>query len=154
MRQNNSRHAGGEGGQDKVRTDRASLYDEVTNRIITELEAGRFPWVQPWGTPASSESGISPGLPRNAVTARPYSGVNILILWGAVIAHGYPSQSWLTFKQARDAGGAVRKGEHGTTVVFADRFTPEAEKQRARETGEDAKAVPFLKRFTLFNGAP
>jgi antirestriction protein ArdC len=51
------------------------------------------------------------------------------------------------------AGGCVRKGERGTIVVYADRFTPEAEKERARETGEDAKAVPFLKKFVLFNVA-
>src|SRR3546814_7265658 len=48
-------------------------------------------------------------------------------------------------------GGNVRKGEHGTTVVYADRFVPDDEKKRARETGEDAQAVPFLKRFTVFN---
>ncbi|WP_045319411.1 ArdC family protein, partial [Brevundimonas abyssalis] len=76
---------------------------------------------------------------------------NILLLWGAVIERGYPSQGWLTFKQALAAGGAVRKGERGTTVVYADRFTPEAEKERARETGENARVVPLLKRFTVFN---
>src|SRR3546814_1693517 len=65
--------------------------------------------------------------------------------------HGYPAQGWLTFRQVRDAGGCVRKGEHGVTVVYADRFTPEAEKARARESGEDARSVPFLKRFTVFN---
>jgi antirestriction protein ArdC len=47
----------------------------------------------------------------------------------------------------------MSKGEHGTTVVYADRFTPEDEKRRARETGEDAAAIPFLKRFTVFNAA-
>jgi antirestriction protein ArdC len=125
----------------------ASLYDEVTARIIAELEAGRAPWVQPWGRPGGS----GPGLPRNALTGRPYSGVNILILWGAVIAGGWPSQGWLTFRQAIQAGGAVRKGERGTTVVYADRFTPETEKVRARETGDEARAVAFLKRFTVFN---
>jgi len=130
---------------------RASLYDEVTRRIIAELEAGRFPWVQPWGRPEAA--GLAPGLPRNALTGRHYSGVNVLILWGAVIERGYPSQGWLTFKQALEAGGSVRKGERGTTVVYADRFTPEAEKERARESGEDAKAIPFLKRFTVFNVA-
>jgi antirestriction protein ArdC len=129
--------------------ERIKLYDEVTARIITELEAGRVPWVQPWGRSGGAEA----GLPRNALTARNYSGVNVLILWGAVIAHGYPSQSWLTFKQALEAGGNVIKGERGTTVVYADRFTPEAEKERARATGEDARAVPFLKRFTVFNVA-
>ncbi|WP_449472594.1 ArdC family protein [Sphingobium chungangianum] len=130
-------------------TGRANLYDEVTRRIVAELEEGRFPWVRPWG----QTGGTSPGIPRNALTARPYSGVNILILWGAVIERGWPSQSWLTFRQALAAGGNVRKGEQGVTVVYADRFTPEAEKQRARESGEDARAVPFLKRFTVFNVA-
>ena len=128
---------------------RASLYDEVTARVVSELEAGRLPWVQPWG----SSGGIAPGLPRNALTARNYSGVNVLILWGAVIEHGWPSQSWLTFRQAQEAGGCVRKGEHGVTVVYADRFTPEAEKERASRDGDEAKAVPFLKRFTVFNVA-
>lgn len=132
---------------------RANLYDEVTARIIGELEAGRFPWVQPWGQPDADGGAIGPGLPRNALTARRYSGVNVLILWGAVIEHGYPSQGWLTFKQALEAGGCVRKGERGTTVVYADRFTPEAEKARAVETGGDAKTIPFLKRFTVFNVA-
>src|SRR3546814_11528635 len=86
-----------------------------------------------------------------ALTARPYSGVNVLILWGAVIEHGFASQSWLTFRQAREAGGCVRRGERGQTVVYADRFTPEAEKQRAEREGGEARAVPFLKRFTVFN---
>ena len=77
--------------------------------------------------------------------------MNILILWGAVIARGFSCQSWLTFRQALGLGGNVRKGERGTTVVYADRFVPDDEKRRARETGDDAKAVPFLKRFTVFS---
>jgi antirestriction protein ArdC len=126
---------------------RASLYDEVTARIVSELEAGRIPWVQPWSGAACA----GPSLPRNALTGRPYSGVNVLLLWGAVIAHRYPSQSWLTFRQAQEAGGCVIQGERGQTVVYADRFTPEAEKARAAREGGDAKTVPFLKRFTVFN---
>ena len=132
--------------------ERISLYDEVTAKIIAQLEEGHFPWVQPWASgPAAIGGAPGPGLPRNALTARCYSGVNILILWGAAIDRGYPSQSWLTFKQALDAGGNVRKGEQGTTVVYADRFTPETEKEKARETGQDAKSIAFLKRFTVFN---
>ena len=130
--------------------DRASLYDEITGQIIAELEAGRFPWVQPWGTSAAA---APLGLPKNASTGRAYSGINILILWGAVVHHGFPGQGWLTFRQALSLGGNVRKGEHGTTVVYADRFVPEDEKQRARDTGEEAQAIPFLKRFTVFNVA-
>ena len=128
--------------------ERVSLYDEITTRIIGELEAGRLPWVQPWGA-----SGVAAPLamPRNAATGRGYSGINVLILWGAVIARGFSCQSWLTFRQALGLGGNVRKGERGTTVVFADRFVPDDEKRRSRETGEDAQAIPFLKRFTVFS---
>jgi antirestriction protein ArdC len=126
---------------------RISLYDEVTQRIISELEVGRFPWVQPWGT--GNRPG--PAMPCNATTGAKYSGINVLLLWGAAICGGYASQSRLTFKQALASGGNVRKGEHGTIIVYADRFTPEAEKEKALETGEDARAVPFLKRYTVFN---
>jgi antirestriction protein ArdC len=135
---------------DRTRTaqDRASLYDEITDKIIAELEAGRVPWVQPWGT-AAAKAPLA--MPKNASTGRQYSGVNVLILWGAVIEHGFAGQSWLTFRQALSLGGHVRKGEHGTTVVYADRFIPNDEKKRAAETGEEAQAIPFLKRFTVFN---
>jgi antirestriction protein ArdC len=148
-----SRRASKRPGQaDSAGRPRADLYEEVTQRIVGELEAGRLPWVQPWGrVPGSGTAAIGP--PRNALTGRTYSGINILILWGAVIDGGYPSQGWLTFRQALAAGGAVRKGERGTSVVYADRFVPEAEKRRASEAGEDAQAVPFLKRFTVFNAA-
>lgn len=143
---------------------RANLYEEVTNKIIAELEAGRVPWVQPWGHVGAT----SPALPRNALTGRCYSGVNVLILWGSELERNWPSQSWLTFRQAIEAGGSVRKGERGTTVVYADRFVPHDRKEeslrgsgspdrtenaRAAETGGDARAIPFLKRFTVFNVA-
>lgn len=129
---------------------KASLYNEITNKIIAELEAGRVPWVQPWGTSAAK---APLGLPKNASTGRSYSGINILLLWGALVQQGFPSQGWLTFRQALSLGGNVRKGERGTTVVYADKFVPEDEKKCARETGEEAQAVPFLKRFTVFNTA-
>lgn len=128
--------------------DRATLYDEITDKIIAELEAGRVPWVQPWGTEAA-KAPLS--MPRNAASARPYSGINVLILWGAVIERGFAGQSWLTFRQALALGGHVRKGERGTTVVYADRYVPADEQRRAREMGEEAQAIPFLKRFTVFN---
>jgi antirestriction protein ArdC len=127
---------------------RANLYDEITDKIIAELEAGRVPWVQPWGTAAAK---AQLAMPKNASTVRQYSGINILILWGVVIEHGFAGQSWLTFRQALSLGGHVRKGERGTTVVYADRFVPSDEKRRAAEIGEEAQAIPFLKRFTVFN---
>jgi antirestriction protein ArdC len=177
------RASGARGAVDQVRSartatgatgaNRNSLYDEVTAKIIAQLEAGRLPWIQPWGvpasdgtptrggTPAGAVGSPGPALPRNALTGRPYSGVNILILWSAFWAHatphagaqGFASQGWLTFRQAMAAGGCVRKGERGTSIVYADRFVPEAEKARVLETGGEAKAIAFLKRFTVFNVA-
>src|SRR5215217_3474977 len=132
----------------RASNDRASLYTEITDGIIAELEAGRIPWVQPWGT-AAIKAPLA--MPRNASTLRGYSGINVLILWGAVIENRFSGQSWLTFRQALSLGGHVRKGERGTTVVYADRFVPKDAKRRAAETGDEAQAIPFLKRFTVFN---
>jgi antirestriction protein ArdC len=132
----------------RLLNDRASLYEEITVKIIGELEAGRLPWVQPWASPAVN---VPVGLPKNAATCRPYSGINVLILWSAVIEHGFAVQSWLTFRQALSHGGHVRRGERGTTVVYADRFIPDDVRERARESGKEPRSITFLKRFTVFN---
>jgi len=126
--------------------ERQSLYAQVTGRVIAELEQGRLPWVQPW---APARCGCT--MPHNAGTGRAYSGINILILWAAVIEGGFGSQRWLTYRQCELAGGHVRKGEKGTTVCYADRFTPKDEQERARDEDRDARQVAFLKRFTVFN---
>ncbi|MDV3459219.1 zincin-like metallopeptidase domain-containing protein [Sphingomonas sp. HF-S4] len=125
---------------------RSSLYAEVTARVIAELEQGRLPWVQPWDA-----SACGCAMPANAVSGRRYSGINVLILWAAVIEGRYRSQRWLTYKQAQAAGGNVRKGERGTTVCYADRFTPKDEAERARDEHREARQLAFLKRFTVFN---
>jgi antirestriction protein ArdC len=135
---------------------RASLYDDVTGTIIAQLEAGCFPWVQPWSSAAAV-----PGLPRNAISGRAYSGVNVLILWSAVIDGCYPSQHWLTFRQALAAGGCVRKGERGQTIFYADRFTPDDTGEtivpqgeaQGQASGAEPRSIPFLKRFVVFNAA-
>ena len=126
--------------------DRNSLYQQITDKIVAELEQGRVPWVQPWAGTA-----VPLGMPKNATTGRAYSGINVLILWMACTEHGFSGQNWLTFRQALKAGAHVRKGERGTTVVYAERFIPFRERQRAAETGDDPSAIPFLKRFTVFN---
>lgn len=124
------------------------LYADVTAKIVAELEAGRVSWVQPWD---GAKAGL--GLPRNAATGNAYSGINILILWSAVIERGFAAQNWLTFRQALSLGGHVRKGEKGVTLVYADRFTHKAERERAAADGDEARSIPFLKRFTVFNTA-
>jgi antirestriction protein ArdC len=124
---------------------RGDIYSEITAKIIAQIEAGVLPWVQPWaGGPALS-------LPKNASTKKSYSGVNILLLWDALFARGFERNQWLTFKQALALGGVVRKGETGTTAVYADSFVPKKEQEAASASGEDARRVAFLKRFTLFN---
>ena len=128
--------------------EKPNLYDEVTTRIIAELEAGRVPWVQPWGTP-DAKAGIA--LPKNAHTGQNYSGINILILWHYVVRAGFTTQTWLTFRQAQEMGGHVMKGERGITACHADTFIPKAERERAEKDGNDPERVSFLKWFTLFN---
>ena len=131
--------------------ERTSLYQEITDKIITELKTGRVPWVQPWGTVAAKASLT---MPKNAATHRHYSGINVLILWGAVIDRGFSTQNWLTFRQALRLGGSVRKGEHGTTVLYADHFVPDEERRRAERDRGEPNAIRFLKRLTVFNTAP
>lgn len=130
----------------RVRKERAGLYSEVTKRIIAELEDGRLPWVQPWDRAACGCT-----MPHNAGTLRSYSGINVLILWAEVVTEGYASQRWLTYRQAEAAGGNVRRGERGTVICYADRFTPKAEVEAAKADDRAARRVAFLKRFVVFN---
>jgi antirestriction protein ArdC len=115
-----------------------NLHSEITARILTALRAGTVPWRQPWAAQASG------AMPRNAITGRPYSGANVILCWITAQERGYTSPAWLTFKQATEAGGSVRKGEKGTTVIYVSSF------MKKNDEGE-TRAVPFLKAFTIFN---
>lgn len=119
-------------------SDRTSLYDEITGKILAELEAGRLPWVQPWGT-AAAKAPLA--MPKNAATGRGYSGINVLILWGAVIERGFPGQSWLTFRQALSLGGNVRM-PHGHPLPLRPAWpSPTASSSTMRRwTGRRPKA--------------
>ena len=114
------------------------LYSEVTARILSQMQAGNVPWVKTWKLTGSKMSRF----PVNAATNRPYSGVNVLLLWlGA--ESGTPR--YLTFKQALDCGGHVRKGEHGSKVYFFKQLTV-----KDKKSGED-KNVPLLREYTVFH---
>jgi antirestriction protein ArdC len=93
-------------------------------------------------------------MPKNGATGRSYSGINVLILWGAVIEHGFPAQGWVTFRQALALGGNVRKGEQGTTVVYADRFIPDDEKRRARRESLSAPVAETIRWLPPFRRSP
>ena len=104
------------------------IYQDVTDKIINALETGMAPWLRPW------KSGIGTALvPHNAVTGRAYNGINWLVLSCAP----YTSTGWLTYKQAQELGGNVRKGEKGTHIVFWS-----FPKVRDDETGKD-KVIPL-----------
>ena len=139
-------------GRSGKRKPGADLYTEVTAKIVKELEAGRFPWAQPWAARGEAAT-IAASLPKNAQTGRAYSGINILLLWGAAIENGFSGQTWLTYLQAKALGGSVMKGERGAMVVYADKFIPRDEQERAAKDGDEASFVPFLKRYTVFNAA-
>src|SRR5579864_6667446 len=117
------------------------LYAEVSAKIIAELEAGAAPWVKPWSATAGHN------VPCNAVTNRPYSGCNVVLLWMAQAA-GYRTPRYVTFKQASELGGHVRKCERGTKVYFVKQL------QVHDKTADDEAAtriVPMLREYTVFN---
>lgn len=118
------------------------LYREVSERIVAELERGAAPWVKPWSATAGQN------VPQNAATNRPYSGCNVILLWLAR-DRGWPTPRFLTFKQAIEAGGNVRKGEHGTKVYFVKQLqVKEGEGQEA-----ESRLIPMMREYTVFNVA-
>lgn len=122
-----------------------NLHKEITDRILVSLKAGALPWRKPWS------GGVDVGaitMPRNAVTARQYSGINVLLLWSKADACAYSDPRWLTFKQALELGGNVRKGEKGTEIVFVSKVAREDK----RNPGETV-FIPFLKSYWVFNVA-
>lgn len=126
-------------------TTKRDVYQEVTNAIIDRLESGNVaPWHQPWKA-GHAAGPVSRPLRHNG---QPYQGVNVLVLWIAAEAAGHASPYWLTFKQAQELGGHVRKGQRGTTVVYASTFKKTEE--NADGTTAD-RSIPFLKSYTVFN---
>ena len=124
---------------------RLDVYERVTNRVVELLEAGGpLPWVKPWH--AEHLAGRVSRPLRH--TGEPYRGINVLVLWLTAEDRGYTSPLWVTYKQALDLGGHVRKGEKGTPVVYAGKLTKEQEK--ADGTRED-KELFFLKEYSVFN---
>ena len=122
---------------------RADIYARITDRIVAELERGVRPWMQPWRS--GSGNGVTRPLRHNGL---PYSGMNVLLLWSETAARGFASPVWMTFKQAIELGGAVRRGETGSMVVFASRF-----KKTETDAAGDMidREIPFLKSYTVFN---
>jgi len=125
---------------------RPDVYSRITDKIIADLEQGVRPWLKPWNAEHAAGR-ITRPLRHNGT---PYKGINIVMLWSASTAKGYACPLWLTFKQALELGGNVKKGESGETVVYADRIT----RTEANDKGEEIeREIPFLKGYTVFNAA-
>jgi antirestriction protein ArdC len=113
----------------------ASVYDQITERIIALLKKGTVPWRKPWNSEA--------GLPSNLMTKKPYRGINVFLLHSM----HYESPYWLTFRQALELGGNVRKGEKACPVVFWKQLERED-----KQTGETEK-IPMMRFYSVFNVA-
>ena len=114
------------------------VYSIVTEKIMTALEAGTIPWRKPWA---------DGGVPRNLISKKPYRGINYFLLG----ASKYVSPYWLTYKQAEELGGFVRKGEQSTLIVFwkvEARKDPEA--QEGETSSKDGSRF-ILRYYRVFN---
>lgn len=124
---------------------RQDVYSRITNQIIAALETGVKPWTQPWNA-AHAAGHVTRPLRHNG---QPYAGINVLTLWASAMQGHYSAPIWMTFKQAIELGGHVRKGEKGSPVVYADTMR---RTETDEVTGDEAeRAIPFLKAYTVFN---
>lgn len=126
-------------------TIKTDIYETITNNIITELEKGQeLPWRKPW----SAENAVgNVGLPLRWNNI-PYKGINTVILWMTASQHNYTSRFWLSFQQANELGGSIKKGEKSTMVVYTNKIDKEEENADGTKT---VKKIPFLKSYRVFN---
>jgi antirestriction protein ArdC len=124
---------------------RADVYQQVTNRIVADLERGVRSWHAPWSVEHVA------GWPTRPLRANgiPYQGINVIELWAAAKIMGHVAPIWMTFKQAQELGGNVRKGEHGWRVVYVSKIT---RTESDPDTGaENPREIPFMRSYTVFN---
>jgi antirestriction protein ArdC len=118
------------------RHDRFDAYQAVTDSILSQLDSGTIPWHKPWSFKGENNR------PINAVSKRPYKGVNLWLL------PNLEDNRWVTFNQAKQLGGNVSKGEKSTIVVFWKMFDTEETDSKGKVK---IKKVPFLRYYRVFN---
>lgn len=129
----------------KTATLQPDVRERVTAAIVAALEAGTRPWMRPWN--AAHAAGPVSRPSRHDGT--PYRGVNVLLLWLAAAENGYAGPFWMTYRQAQELGGQVRKGERGALVVYANAIK---KTETDPATGEEVETeIPFMKGYTVFN---
>ena len=127
-----------------MNTVKQDVYTRITDKIVADLEQGVRTWMKPWNA-GNTTGRITRPLRHNGL---PYSGINILILWARAIEQGFASAMWMTFQQAVELKGHVRRGEKGSWIVYANTIT----KSEANDAGEEIeREIPFLKSYTVFN---
>jgi Antirestriction protein len=120
------------------------VYTRITNRIIEDLENGVKTWTKPWSA-ANTAGRIL--LPKRH-NGQSYQGINILSLWSSAMDQGFASATWITFKQAKELGGNVIKGEKGSLVVYANTLSRTEE----NDQGEEVELqIPYMKGYNVFN---
>ncbi|MCT8970789.1 ArdC family protein [Microbaculum marinisediminis] len=123
---------------------KTDIYQKVTDKIIADLEQGELTWLKPWSA-GNMDGRIIKPLRHNGLA---YSGINVLMLWGAAMEAGFISPYWMTFKQAKELDAHVRKGERGNPVVYANTITKTEEQD---DGSEEERTIPFMKAYTVFN---
>jgi antirestriction protein ArdC len=133
--QTQNKKSGAQSRPEQVGTgsNRGSVYDQITERVIAMLEKGTVPWQKPFN--------VKRGFPRNLVSKKPYRGINVFLLH----AMSYESPLWLTYHQAQELGAHIRKGEKACPVVFWKQH-----KVDDKHTGEKVN-IPFLRYYFVFN---
>lgn len=128
-----------------ARAERADVYTRVTAAIVEQLERGTRPWAKPWS------AGHLAGHVTRPLRAggKPYRGINVVTLWMEAEARGYTAPIWMTYRQAQELNGQVRKGEHGSPVAYADK--PRKEEPAGDGTPARAREVFFMRHYTVFN---
>ncbi len=114
-----------------------NVYEIITERILAELNKGTLPWSKPWKSALGEE-------PANLLSKKGYRGINRFLLSCAPYARPY----YLTYKQATEAGGTVKKGEHGTPVVFWKKSTYATKEEDGSEAIHNGM---LLRYYTVFN---
>ena len=127
-----------------MNTEKKDIFQRVTDMIVKAIEEGTDSYRMPWRT-----SGRFSHSPINAVSQRPYRGINILVLWAIAQEAGYQSGVWATYKQWQELGAQVRKGEKSAPVVFWKFFDQEEEEESS--TGSKGRKIPMARDYSVFN---
>jgi antirestriction protein ArdC len=124
--------------------ERTDIYTRITDSIALQLEQGTRPWTKPWNAEHLAGRITRP----LRASGKPYRGINVVMLWMAATMKGYSATIWMTYRQALELGGQVRKGEQGTAVAYADKF----KKAETADNGEEVeREIFFMKHYTVFN---